>query len=330
MTVAETMSLNGVLLDVDSLYPQDLELTALLEISGVNWRIYPSSTPEQIAGRIDGADIVLTNKAPLSAHIIRGAQRLKYIGVLATGMNVVDLDAARTRSIAVTNITDYGTPAVVQHTFALILALTSQLANYCAAARDGRWSASAQFCLLDFPVRELHGLTLGIIGYGILGRAVADLGKAFGMEIVAAEVPGWQSMPANVRRLPLHNFLATVDVVSIHCPLTDSTRKLIGAAELALMKPDALLINCARGGIVDEGELAAALKNNVIAGAGLDVLSEEPPQPTNPLLCPDIPNLILTPHCAWGTQQSRQRLVNQACHHLREWLGSNTPASGVK
>lgn len=324
------MSLNGVVLDVDSLYPQDLDLTALLDMTNVNWRIYPSSTPEQIAGRIDDADIVLTNKAPLSAHNIRDAQRLKYIGILATGTNVVDLDVAQARSIVVTNITDYGTPAVVQHTFALILALTTQLTNYGTAARDGRWSASSQFCLLDFPVRELRGLTLGIIGYGILGRAVAALGKAFGMEIVAAEVPGWQSMPADVRRLPLHKFLATVDVVSIHCPLTDSTRNLIGAAELALMKPDAILINCARGGIVNEGALATALKNGVIAGAGLDVLSEEPPPPTNPLLCPGIPNLILTPHCAWGAQQSRQRLVNQACCHLREWLSSNTPANRVK
>ncbi len=324
------MSLNGVVLDVDSLYPQDLDLTALLDMTNINWRIYPASTPEQIANRIDDADIVLTNKAPLSADNIRGAQRLKYIGILATGTNAVDLDAAHARSIVVTNITDYGTPAVVQHTFALILALTSQLTDYGNAARDGRWSASPQFCLLDFPVRELHGLTLGIIGYGVLGRAVAALGKAFGMEIVAAEVPEWRSMPADVRRLPLHKFLTTVDVVSIHCPLTDSTRNLIGAAELALMKPDAILINCARGGIVNEGALATALKNGVIAGAGLDVLSEEPPPPANPLLCPDIPNLILTPHCAWGAQQSRQRLVNQACCHLREWLSSNTPASRVK
>ena len=268
------------------------------------------------------ADIVLTNKAPLNAQEINAAQNLKYIGVLATGTNAVDLDAARARNIITTNINDYGTPSVVQHTFALILALTTQLNSYAEATLDGRWSRSNNFCLLDFPVRELQGLNLGIIGFGVLGRAVAAVGSAFGMNTLAATLPGRQSGADDIPRLALDEFLTTADIVSIHCPLTDDTHHLISAGELKLMKSDALLINCARGSIIDEHALADALINGDIGGAALDVLSEEPPPPDHVLFDRQIPNLIVTPHCAWGARDSRQRLVNQAGEHLQAWLDS--------
>lgn len=315
--------LKGVLLDADSLYPEDLDLSSILNIANIDWQVYPTSTPDTVLERISQADVVLTNKALVRAPEIAGAAKLKYIGILATGTNAVDLDAAHRRNISTTNIIDYGTPAVAQHTFALILALTTQLANYAQASLDGRWSDSENFCLLDLPVRELKGLTLGIIGYGVLGQAVATIARAFGMEIIVAEVPGRASSAGDIARIPLAQFLPLADIVSIHCPLADNTHHLISTQELTLMKTDALLINCARGSIVDENALAHALKNGDIAGAALDVLSEEPPPRNHVLLSGEIPNLIVTPHCAWGTRNARQRLVDQAGQHLVNWLGSS-------
>jgi glycerate dehydrogenase len=314
--------INAVVLDIDTLHPDDLDLGPLLKMANVRWRIHPCSTPQQAAKRMAGADIVLTNKVPIGAREIEAAPMLKYIGVLATGTNIIDLKAVRARNISITNITNYGTASVVQHTFALILALTTKLSDYSVAASDGRWASSDNFCLLDFPVRELDGLTLGIIGYGVLGQAVANAGKAFGMDIVAATLPGRHSATREVRRLPLTRFLSSADIVSIHCPLADNTRDLIDDQELGLMKPSALLINCARGGVVNEQALANALKGGAISGAGLDVLGDEPPPHDHILFDADIPNLIITPHCAWGARQARQRLVNQAEQHLRTWLAS--------
>ncbi len=314
--------LSGVILDADTLRPDDLDLAPILEIAGINWQVYPASAPEQIQGRITQADIVLTNKARLRAPEIEAAQNLKYIGVLATGTNAIDLNAAKANNITMTNITDYATPSVVQHTFALILALTTQLNQYAKLSLDGSWSASKGFCLLDFPVRELSGLTLGIIGYGALGQGVAGIGQAFGMKVLLADLPGRASAESDTPRLPLDDFLKRADVVSIHCPLTDDTRHLISTRELAIMKPDALLINCARGSIVDEQALARALIKGEIAGAALDVLSVEPPPADHPLFNPSIPNLMITPHCAWGAKDARQRLVEQAGQHLQRWLKS--------
>lgn len=312
--------LKGVILDADSLHPADLDLSSLLNIATISWQVYSTSTPDTVLERVRPADVVLTNKAPVRAPEIDSAPHLKYIGILATGTNAVDLDAARKRNITTTNITNYGTPSVVQHTFALILALTTQLNNYAQSSLNRRWSDSDYFCLLDFPVRELSGLTLGIIGYGVLGRAVAAIGKAFGMHIIVADLPGRPSSASDVSRLPLESFLAQADIVSLHCPLADNTYHLIGSRELALMKTDSLLINCARGSIVDEQALASALINGDIAGAALDVLSQEPPPPDHILLSGAIPNLIVTPHCAWGARNARQRLVDQAGRHLKNWL----------
>lgn len=221
--------LKGVILDADSLHPADLDLSSILNIPNINWQVYPASTPETVLERISQADIVLTNKALVRAPEIDAAPHLKYIGILATGTNAVDLDAAQRRNIATTNITDYGTPSVAQHTFALILALTTQLNNYAQSSLDGRWSQSEYFCLLDFPVRELSGLTLGIIGYGVLGQAVSAIGKAFGMNIIVADLPGRSSPASDTSRVPLEQFLQQADIVSLHCPLADNTHHLIGS-----------------------------------------------------------------------------------------------------
>jgi len=315
-------ALNGVILDRDSLHPGDLDLGPLLDISAINWHSYANTTPEQTASRIAHADVVLTNKVVLGEEEISAAPNLKYIGVLATGTNVVDHQIAQQRGISINNCVAYGTASVVQHTWALMLSLSTHLWDYRRAAQED-WCKSPFFTVLDYPSTELADKTLGIIGYGELGRGVATIGRAFGMHIISAAIPGWQS-PANEEtpRLALPEFLATADVVSIHCPLSEQTRNLIDTDEFALMKSSALLINCARGGIVNEQALAQALKRGAIAGAGLDVLSQEPPVDGNILLEAGIPNLIVTPHCAWGSQQARQRLVNQAGDKLRTFIDS--------
>lgn len=315
-------ALQGVILDRDSLHPQDLDLRPLMDISGITWRSYANTTPEQTAERTAHADIVLTNKVVIGTAELNASAQLKYIGVLATGTNIVDQGAAQRRHITVTNCTAYGTASVVQHTWALILSLCTQLQDYKQAAQRD-WRDSPFFSVLDYPTTELMNKTLGIIGYGELGRGVATIGRAFGMDIISATIPGWQSSTdSEIPRLPLPQFLTAADVVSIHCPLSEQTRNLISADQLALMKTSALLINCARGGIVNEQALAEAIKQGTIAGAGVDVLSQEPPVDGNILLELDIPNLIVTPHCAWGSKQARQRLVNQAGDKLHTFLNS--------
>ena len=315
-------ALKGVILDRDSLYPGDLDLRPLLDIAAVTWHSYANTTPDQTAERIAHADIVLTNKVVLGTAEISAAAQLKYIGVLATGTNIVDHSAAQQRHITVNNCAAYGTASVVQHTWALILSLCTHLQAYQQAAQQD-WSSSPFFSVLDYPITELAGKTLGIIGHGELGRGVATIGRAFGMDIISATIPGWQSSTdSEIPRLPLPQFLTAADVVSIHCPLSEQTRNLIDTDALAQMKASALLINCARGGIVNEQALAQALKQELIAGAGVDVLTREPPINGNALLEADIPNLIVTPHCAWGSREARQRLVNQAGEKLRTFIDS--------
>ncbi len=314
--------LSGIILDRDSLHPEDIDLSPLLDITAINWHSYANTAPEETAERIAHADIVLTNKVVLGAAEISAATQLKYIGVLATGTNIVDHSAAQQRGISINNCDAYGTASVVQHTWALILSLSTHLQDNKRVAQQ-EWRNSPFFSVLDYPVSELSGKTLGIIGYGELGRGVAAIGRVFGMKIISAAIPGRQSTAHNETPcLALPTFLAAADVVSIHCPLSEQTRNLITADELRLMKTSALLINCARGGIVNEQALADALKQGVIAGAGVDVLSQEPPVNGNILLQLDMPNLIVTPHCAWGSQQARQRLVNQARDKLRAFLNS--------
>jgi glycerate dehydrogenase len=309
--------MKAVLLDCDSLGPQDLDLSALLALP-VDWMIYPETFPHEVSERIADADIVLTNKASINALSLSQATCLKMISIMATGTNAVDLQAAAQHQVAVCNALKYGTGSVVQHVWALILALTTKLADYQRAAVDGTWQDSPFFCLLDFPVEELQGKVLGIVGAGELGLAVAKVAEACGLKVIYAALSGREY--GDQRRVDFNEFLGSADIVSLHCPLTVETTNLIGEAELALMKPSAILINTARGGMVNEAALKQALLNGTIAGAGIDVLTNEPPREGNLLLDKSIPNLIVTPHCAWVARQSRQRLVDQTVENLRAFL----------
>jgi len=309
--------MKAVLLDCDTLAPQDLDLSALLALP-LDWTIYPDTSTRQVSERIADAEIVLTNKAPINALSLSQATRLKMISIMATGTNAVDLPAAAKHQVAVCNAVKYGTGSVVQHVWALILALTTKLADYQRVAVDGTWQDSSLFCLLDFPVEELQGKVLGIVGAGELGRGVAKVAEAFGLEVIYAALPGRQY--PDQTRVDFDEFLSRADIVSVHCPLTAETTNLIGRDELALMKSSAILINTARGGIVNEAALKQALLNGSISGAGIDVLTNEPPREGNLLLDEAIPNLIVTPHCAWVARQSRQRLVDQTVENLRAFV----------
>ncbi|QKE62436.1 2-hydroxyacid dehydrogenase [Aquipseudomonas campi] len=300
-------SIRAVFLDHASLDLGDLDMTPLRQ-GFAELTLHASSAPEQVAERLQGAQVAISNKVPLDAATLAACPELKLILVSATGTNNIDLAAARERGIVVANCQGYGTPSVAQHCLMLLLALATRLPDYQRAIRNGAWQRASQFCLLDFPIIELEGKTLGLLGHGELGGAVARLAEAFGMRVLLGALPG---RPPRADRLPLHELLPQVDALSLHCPLTEDTRHLIGATELALMKPQALLINTARGGLVDEQALADALRAGHLGGAAFDVLSEEPPRHGNPLLAPDIPRLIITPHNAWGSREARQRIVGQ-------------------
>lgn len=306
----------GVFLDRDTVDTGDMDLAALEEALP-DWEYYGRTEPDQIAERIAAAQVVLTNKVVLDGDTLADAENLELVCIAATGTNNVDLDAARSLNIAVCNVAGYSTPAVVQMTFAMILALRCRLFEHAGAVRDGRWAQSPQFCLLDYPFHELRGEILGIVGYGAIGKTVAQIGQAFGMDIMVAARPGRDD--TRKQRAPMGDILKTADVVSLHCPLTAETRGLIGESQLHAMKPGALLINTARGGIVDEAALAQALRDGHLAGAGIDVLPQEPPPVDHPLLAPDIPRLIVTPHVAWASREARQRLVNELAANIRAW-----------
>ena len=304
--------MNGVFLDVNSIDNDDLDLSPLQDLQ-VDWRFYPITTAWELDDRIACAELVVSNKVRIDRASLNKASALRLLCVAATGTNNVDLDAARERGIAVTNVSGYATPAVVQHVYALILALSTRLIEFRRLVVAGRWQQSKHFCLLDYPIQELAGKTLGIVGYGELGSAVGRVAEAFGMQVLVSQRPGGETRSG---RLPLRDLLPQVDVLSLHCPLTPNTHKLIGSREFTLMKSSALLINTARGGIVDEAALVTALKEGRIAGAGIDVLSAEPPEMGNPLLEPGIPNLIVTPHIAWASRESRQRLLDERAGNI--------------
>lgn len=308
-------TLLGVFLDRGSLGDGDIDLSPLTGTLS-EWRFHQTTSADEVADRIDGAHIVVTNKVVLNADALSRASRLRLVCVAATGTNNVDLAAAAWRGIPVCNVRAYATTSVTQHVFMLILALASRLTEYQAAVKAGRWQTSPQFCLLDFPITELAGKVMGIVGYGELGKSVARMAEAFGMDVRVAARPG-TSAPG---RLPLHELLREADVLSLHCPLTPQTRHLIGAHEFGLMKRSALLINTARGGIVDEAALAEALKRGLIAGAGIDVLVVEPPGRGVPLLAADLPQLLVTPHIAWASRESRQRLIAELGENIRCFL----------
>lgn len=316
----------GVILDEATLAPADLDLGAL-ETSLAQWRRYPVTAAEDTARRLQGATVALTNKVVMDAAVMDANPQLRLIAIMATGSDHVDLEAARQRGIAVCNAVGYSTPAVVQHTFALMLALATRVHQYSAAVAAGNWSRSPHFCLLDYPVEELAGRTLGVVGYGDIGRAVARVATALGMEVaVAASLRDnlRDKAPAAAQRWPLPELLERVDVLSLHCPLTPRTRHLVDAESLERMRPGAWLINTARGALVEEQALLAALRSGRLGGAGLDVLQREPPPPEHPLCRGDIPNLVVTPHSAWVSRQSRQRLVDQLARvvaglHSGQW-----------
>ena len=310
--------MEGVILDFDSVGPADLDLTKLYDLP-VKWTIYPNCLPSQVAERITTADIVLINKAPILAPQIKSASQLKLISIFATGTNIIDLDAAREKNIVISNAVGYGTGSVVQHVWSLILALTTNLDGYRKAAMDGSWEESDFFCVMDFSVRELQGKVLGIVGAGELGSGVAKIAEAFGMQVIFAALPGRRHSP-QPNRIPFKDLLARADIVSLHCPLTKETSGLIGTEELALMKKSAILVNTARGALVDEKALKEALQSRIIAGAATDVLSVEPPVDGNVLLDERIPNLIVTPHVAWIARESRQRLIDQVAGNVKAFL----------
>ena len=307
--------MNIVVLDGFTLNPGDLSWDELRALGACD--IFDRTPPKQLLSRSAKADILLTNKTLVSRDHFASLPNLKYIGVLATGTNVVDLAAARERNIPVTNVPAYGTRSVAQATMALLLELTNRAGHHAHSVRAGRWAGNVDWCYWDFPLVELDGLTMGIVGLGRIGRAVADCARAFGMNVLACG-GNTKEFPAFVRPVELDSIFRDSDVVSLHCPLTPQTRNLANVERLRLMKSTAFLLNTSRGPLVDETALAAALNTGQLAGAGLDVLSAEPPLANNPLL--HARNCIVTPHNAWGTQAARERLLRIAVGNVRSFL----------
>jgi glycerate dehydrogenase len=306
--------LKTVFLDYDTVSNGDLDLGALRDASG-NLVLYESSEA-QSAARMRDADVVLLNKLHLTRELLSGAPQLKLVALAATGTNNVDLTAARELGIAVCNVRAYCTASVVQHVWGLILSLTQHMDQFSRLSKNGSWARDEAKAVLSHTIRELHGRIFGVIGWGDLGRGTARIAEAFGMRVVIANRPGAQPKEG---RVPLDELLATADIISLHCPLTDATRGLIGARELNLMKPDALLINTARGALVDGAALAAALKAGRLGGAGIDVLALEPPHSGEPLMDSRIPNLLLTPHIAWAAREARQRCIDEMAANIRDF-----------
>ncbi|HEY0287564.1 MAG TPA: 2-hydroxyacid dehydrogenase [Pseudomonas sp.] len=297
----------AVFLDHTSLDLGDLDLSPWRETFG-DLELHASTTPDQVIERLQGAQVAITNKIMIDAAAFAACPTLKLVLVTATGTNNIDLEAARKHGVVVSNCQGYGTPSVAQHTLMLLLAMATRVLDYQAAIHQGLWQQSKQFCLLDFPIVELEGKTLGLLGHGELGGAVAKLAEAFGMRVLLGQIPG---RPARPDRVPLHELLPQIDALTLHCPLNEHTRDMIGAHELSLFKPHAFIVNTARGGLINEQALADALRNGQLGGAATDVLTVEPPVNGNPLLSGDIPRLIITPHSAWGSQEARQRIVTQ-------------------
>jgi glycerate dehydrogenase len=306
----------AVFLDYATVSNGDLD-SARLTAAMPGLQIHDATDELQIIERIAGADILLLNKFVLTRDHLNAARRLRLIAVAGTGTDNVDVATARERGIGVCNVRGYCSQSVTQQVWAMILGLTQHVHEFARLARDGSWTADELLTVLKFPIRELSGRTFGVIGWGELGRAAATVARCFGMEVAIANRPG---ASPEAGRLDFDELLATSDIVSLHCPLTPATRGLIGARELALMKRDALLINTARGALVDGAALAAALKAGRLGGAGIDVLPQEPPVAGDPLLDPRIPNLLLTPHVAWAAREARQRCLDEMAANVQDFL----------
>jgi len=308
--------MNIVILDGYTANPGDLSWQGLEEIGEVT--VYDRTKADETVARAADADIVLTNKVIISREIIAQLPRLKYIGVLATGYNVVDIEAAHERGITVTNVPTYSTESVAQMVFAHLLTVTNRTEHYAIENRNGRWTKNPDFCYWDFPHMELAGKTFGIVGLGNIGRRVAEIATAFGMHVKALTSKSADALPANIEKATLESILSTSDVLSLHCPLTDKTRHLINRETLQQMKPTAILINTGRGPLVDDQAVADALSGGRLAAFCADVLTEEPPKADNPLL--KQPNAYMTPHIAWASKEARVRLVQVATDNVRAFI----------
>lgn len=300
-----------VFLDRDSFAP-GIDFAAA-RLDACTWQDYGQTAAGQVVERLRDAEVAITNKVRLPGEVLAQLPRLRLIAAAATGVDNIDTAAARSRNIGVSNVRGYAERTVPEHVFALLFALRRNLPGYQRAARDGRWSQSPFFCLHSYPIEDLAGATLGIIGGGTLGQAVARMATALGMRVLMAEQRGAAPRPG---RIAFEELLRTSDAVTLHVPLTPATRHLIGAAELAQMKPGAVLVNTARGGVVDETALLAALQSGQLGGAAIDVLGVEPPPPDHPLLVADLPNLIITPHVAWASRQAQQRLADEVIENI--------------
>ena len=316
--------MRGVILDRNSLGDADLTpLTSRLE----GWEIHGSTLEDQTGERIQHCEVVLTNKVVLDQAVIAASSSLRFIGIMATGTNNVDLEAARERKIVVCNARGYATNSVAQHTIGLMLNLATQQHRYIADTGANRWQESDVFCRLDYPIIELAGKTLGIIGLGELGSAVAKLGQALGMAVLALRSENGAES-ATIPRVSMEELLCKTDFLSLHCPLTETNTGLVDESFLAKMKPSAFLINTARGGLIQTEALLDALDQGLIRGAAIDVLTKEPATPDEPLLAMPRPNLIVTPHNAWGASESRAQLIDQLCENIEAWQ-AGTPIRRV-
>ena len=303
-------------LDGYALNPGDLSWDPLKALG--DCAIHDRTPPEDVVQRAANAELALTNKTVLDAAALAQLDRLRYIGVLATGYNVVDVDAARDAGIVVTNVPAYSTSSVAQLVFALLLELCHHVGDHPAGAHAGKWTRSKDFCYWDHALTELDGLTMGVVGYGRIGRRVVGVARAFGMRVMVNTRTVPEPRPEGVEFVDIDTLFRRADVVSLHCPLTPETHAMVNAGRLALMKKTAFLINTGRGPLVDDRALADAVNSNAIAGAGVDVLSSEPPQPDNPLL--GAAKCLITPHLAWATRASRSRLMGVAVANVKAFL----------
>ena len=308
-----------VILDGYTANPGDLSWGSLKEMGEVT--VYERTRREEIAGRAADADIVLTNKVVMDREMMALLPRLKYIGVLATGYNVVDIEAARERDIIVTNVPAYSTESVAQTVFAHLLTVTNRTEHYAQQNRQGRWAENRDFCYWDTELTELAGKTMGIVGLGHIGRRVAEIALAFGMQVKAMTSKKAEELPAGIQKAELQSLLASADVVSLHCPLTEGTRHLIHRETLRLMKPSAILINTGRGPLVDDEAVAEALNEGRLRAYCADVVTEEPPKADHPLL--HVPNAFITPHIAWATVEARKRLLQTAIGNVEAFVNGH-------
>ncbi|MGD8925367.1 MAG: NAD(P)-dependent oxidoreductase [Thioalkalispiraceae bacterium] len=312
--------MKAAFLDWDSLNGNELDASHLEQLP-VEWQYYARISPQELEELIKDIEVIVSNKVVLDAGLISRAQRLKLICVAATGTNNIDLESAADKSIPVCNVRGYATESVIQHVFMLILNLSRRFLSYQQALQEGQWQRSEHFCFFSHPIESLTGKILGIIGYGELGQAVANMAKQFGMKVlIARSLRDHSQTTSEPGRVELEEIFTQSDVVSLHCPLTERTRNLVTRNEFALMKSSAFLINTARGGIVNEDHLLGAIRDKQIAGAATDVLTQEPPVNGHPLLDAKLPNLIVTPHIAWGTKQARQKLLEGIAENIQAWL----------